>query len=59
MFNYPKMLYRYPGNVELQDGNYGTLTVKDEAEETQAVSDGWFETMAEAKAAGAKTAWKA
>lgn len=57
--DYPKMLYRYPGDVQLQDGNYGTLIVENEAEETQAIADGWFSTMVEAKVGTpSKKAWE-
>ena len=56
---YPKMMYKYPCNVALQDGNYGTLAVKDEDEEAQAVRDGWFLTSPEAHKAAPKPAdWK-
>lgn len=53
------MVYQYPGDVQLQDGNYGTLIVNNEEEEEQAGKDGWFETMADAKAAGSPAASKA
>lgn len=46
---YPKMLYKYPGNIELQDGKYSLKTVKDEDEESVAMDDGWSLTTVEAK----------
>ena len=49
MFDYPKMLYQYPGTVALQDGNYATHIIDSEAEEKQAIKDGWFTSPIEAK----------
>ena len=47
MNDYPRMLYRFGGDVELQDGSYATRIVADQAEHEAAA--GWFLTPAEAK----------
>ena len=49
MFDYPKMLYQYPGTVALQDGNYATRIVKNEAEEAEAINDNWYASPVNAK----------
>lgn len=49
MSSYPKMLYRYPGPVQLEDGAYATLIVQDAQEHADAI--GWFESWPAARAA--------
>jgi hypothetical protein len=44
----PTMLYKFPGDVELQDGGYQTLVTDDV---DAAKKDGWKLTPAEAKKA--------
>lgn len=51
MNEYPKMLYKYPGTVQLQDGCYGMLTVQDETEEHNAIDAGYSYSPATARAA--------
>lgn len=47
---YPKMLYKYPGtDLILKEGSFATLVVDKEAEEVEAVADGWYLTSTEAK----------
>ena len=51
-----------PGAVQMQDGLYGTIIIKNKDEEKEALKSGWSLTMAEAKAAKDKAAaavWKA
>jgi len=47
--DFPKMLYKFPGNTQLQDGNYDLLTVGNVDEHDAALVNGWFETISEAK----------
>jgi hypothetical protein len=49
MAGYPKMLYRYPGPVQLEDGAYATLIVQDAQEHADAI--GWLESWTAARAA--------
>jgi hypothetical protein len=46
----PTMLYKFPGNEQLQDGKYALLTV--DADDVDAhAADGWHTTPAAAKSA--------
>jgi hypothetical protein len=45
----PRMLYKFPGPVALQDGGYDTHIVSDESALDAAVKDGWHMTPADAR----------
>jgi hypothetical protein len=51
MNDYPKMLFRQPGNEPMHGGHFATLIVADEAGHEAALADGWHETTTAAKEA--------
>ena len=49
MNDWPRMVYRYPGTVQLQDGGYDTETVANQAQADSLLALGWGLTPAEAR----------
>lgn len=49
MNEYPRMLYKYPGQEEMHGGRFATLIVPGEAEQEAAVADGWALTTTNAR----------
>lgn len=49
MSNYPRMLYKFPGNEEMHGASFATLIVNDEAEHEDANDNGWASTTTEAR----------
>lgn len=51
MNDFPKMLYKAPGPHEIHGGKFDTKIVNDEAEQDEALANGWHLTTGDAKAA--------
>lgn len=51
MSEFPKMMYKYPGTVQLQDGAYAHVIVENAEGEAEAAEAGYFRTMPEARTA--------
>lgn len=52
--DYPRMLYKFPGNEPMHGGLFATKIVADEDEQDAALADGWNLSTPEAKEAHAK-----
>lgn len=50
---YPKMLYRFGGEVEIDGDKFTTLIVDDSEAADAALADKWFETASQSKQAAA------
>jgi hypothetical protein len=48
MNDFPRMLYRAPGALQIHGGNFDTLTVADADEQDAALDDGWALSTPEA-----------
>lgn len=48
--DYPRMLFKFPGNEEMHGARFATMIVDDEDAHVLASMDGWADTTTEARA---------
>lgn len=53
---FPRMLYQQPGTEEIHGGRFASRIVNDQAEQDDAIEQGWHLTTDEAKGASSKNA---